>query len=35
MAEWIADAAAAVGLLVFIGATFVLASAVPAIIGAL
>lgn len=35
MASWITDTAAAVGLLVFIGAAFVLASAAPAVIAAL
>jgi len=34
MACWIADAAAALGLVVFIGAAFVLASIVPAVIAA-
>jgi hypothetical protein len=35
MSAWLTDAAAAVGLLIFIGGAFVLASAAPAIIGAL
>jgi hypothetical protein len=32
---WISDFAAAVGLLIFIGSTFVLASAAPALLGGL
>jgi hypothetical protein len=35
MSDWLADAAAAVGLVMFIGGAFVLANAAPAIFGAL
>jgi hypothetical protein len=35
MSLWLADAAAAVGLLMFIGGVFVLASAMPVIVGSL
>jgi hypothetical protein len=35
MSFWLADAAAAAGLLIFIAGAFMLANAVPAIIGAL
>lgn len=34
MSDWLNDAAAAIGLLVFIGGAFVLANAAPAMIGA-
>jgi hypothetical protein len=34
MSSWLTDAAAALGLLIFIGSAFVLANAAPAIIGA-
>jgi hypothetical protein len=35
MSTWFADAAATVGLLIFIGGAFVLASAAPALMGVL
>jgi hypothetical protein len=35
MSVWLADAAAALGLVMFIGGAFVLASAMPVVIGAL
>jgi hypothetical protein len=35
MSVWLKDAAAAVGLLLFIGGAFVLASAAPMIVGSL